>query len=264
MMGVGAALLLNQPLIGLDAGAVGYETLGLAGALAVIIAGWTTSNPTLYRAGLAFQAVTPNWPRTYVTLAVGAVTTLIACLPFVFTGLLDFVGIYGLLLVPAGAIVMTEHWIFPRIGLTRYWASKRALNGPALTAWILSIAFALVMERTGRLHLFYLFLPVYALTSVSYVVLAALAGAKEGSEEREEGRAETVPGRPHERRTLPWIPGVVALAALAACLVMALRVLFGTDYAEDLAWFKQWLIVPTLVYFIAGTVFHLRRKVVQP
>ena len=32
------------------------------------------------------------------TLAAGAVTTVIACFPFVFTRLLDFVGLYGLLL----------------------------------------------------------------------------------------------------------------------------------------------------------------------
>ena len=43
-----------------------------AGAVAVVIAGWTTSNPTLYRAGLALQAVTPNWPRWAVTLVAGA------------------------------------------------------------------------------------------------------------------------------------------------------------------------------------------------
>ena len=33
----------------------------------------------------------------------GAATTVIACFPFVFTRLLDFVGLYGLLLAPAGA-----------------------------------------------------------------------------------------------------------------------------------------------------------------
>ena len=51
------------------------------GALAVVIAGWTTANPTLYRAGLALQVVTPNWPRWVVTLIAGAVTTLMACSP---------------------------------------------------------------------------------------------------------------------------------------------------------------------------------------
>jgi cytosine permease len=103
VMGAGAALALNTPLTDLDSGAVAHQALGVAGAIAVVIAGWTTSNPTLYRAGLALQAITPDWPRWKVTLVVGVITTIIACFPFVFTGLLNFVGLYGLLLVPAGA-----------------------------------------------------------------------------------------------------------------------------------------------------------------
>jgi hypothetical protein len=29
----------------------------------VIVAGWTTANLTIYRAGLAFQAIVPRWSR---------------------------------------------------------------------------------------------------------------------------------------------------------------------------------------------------------
>ena len=48
-----------------------YEAAGLAGVLAVLIAVWTTANPTPYRAGLALQIATPNWPRWKVTLFAG-------------------------------------------------------------------------------------------------------------------------------------------------------------------------------------------------
>jgi hypothetical protein len=44
---------------------------GLAGVLGVLLAGWTTANPTLYRAGLALQSVTPGWARWKTTLAAG-------------------------------------------------------------------------------------------------------------------------------------------------------------------------------------------------
>ena len=93
--------------------------LGFVGAVAVVIAGWTTSNPTIYRAGLALQIATPNWPRWVVTLAAGVITTIVACSPFIFTKCLGFAAIYGLLLMPMGAIVFTEHWVFPKIGLTQ-------------------------------------------------------------------------------------------------------------------------------------------------
>jgi len=63
IMGAAAAVVFDRPLIELDSGAVAFNALGVSGAIAVVIAGWTTSSPTLYRAGLALQVITPNWPR---------------------------------------------------------------------------------------------------------------------------------------------------------------------------------------------------------
>jgi len=271
MMGVGAAVILIRPLPTIDAGEVGYQALGVAGIIAVIIAGWTTSNPTLYRAGLALQAITPNWSRAKVTAAAGTITTIVACFPFVFTRLLDFVGIYGLLLAPAGAIVVTEHWIFPRIGFTRYWTSYRKLllNWPALLSWAIAVGFALFLERTGILHLFFLFLPVYVLTSALYIVLSSMSGAREkyGEEEAQQAgtyRATASGGasmsEPAEKPNpaITWGAGLVALGMLIACLVMAIDVANSdiNSFTSEHTWFKTWLIVPTLIYFVAGTLYH--------
>ncbi|HOQ31669.1 MAG TPA: nucleoside transporter, partial [Candidatus Hydrogenedens sp.] len=180
VMGAMAALLLQKSITELDSGAVATQALGFSGLIAVILAGWTTSNPTLYRAGLALQAVTPGWPRWLVTLLAGAGTTVIACSPFVFTKLLDFVGYYGLLLMPLGAVAFTEYWIFPKIGLTRYWTEKKrlAMNWPALLSWLISIAVAITLEKSGILHLFFLFVPVWVMTSVLYIVLSMFMGAR--------------------------------------------------------------------------------------
>jgi NCS1 family nucleobase:cation symporter-1 len=275
IMGAGAALALKIPLTDLDSGAVAYQALGVAGAIAVVIAGWTTSNPTLYRAGLALQAITPDWPRWAVTLVVGIITTVIACFPFVFTELLNFVGIYGLLLVPAGAIVITEHWVFPRIGLTRYWAHHRKLllNWPALVAWAAGMALALILYLTDTLHLFFLFIPVYLLTVALYILLAALAGAKEPAPTGAESEARPAPvtpsddsapnltGRSKTSGAPLWISGAIAVAALIACIAMPLSVFISgaADYAENLAWFKRWLLLPTVIYFVAATCWQWRR-----
>ncbi len=270
LMGAGAALIMNRPLAGLDSGEVGYQALGWAGALAVLIAGWTTSNPTLYRVGLALQSVTPNWSRVKVTLTAGVVTTAIACFPFVFTGLLEFVGIYGLLLAPIGAVVLTEHWLFPRLGLTRYWASHKGLrlNWAALISWILSIALALTLERSGTLHLFYLFIPVYAFASVSYIVLARAMGAGSVEPVGEEAAAAPVYEEPQvEPRELGspaamWISGGIAFLALAVCLWLAVTVSTVSigEYDAALAGFKASLAIPTLAYFVAGTYFFTQRE----
>jgi NCS1 family nucleobase:cation symporter-1 len=271
MMGVGAALLLNSPLASLDSGEVAYQALGWAGVFAVIAAGWTTANPTLYRAGLALQAITPNWSRARVTLIAGAATTLIACFPFVFTRLLDFVGIYGLLLAPAGAIVLTEHWIFPRIGFTRYWASYRKvlLNWPAMLAWIAAIGVGFALERAGILHLFYLFVPVYTLTAVLYIALASVAGAKDkyaGAELQPTPSSRSGMSTPAAAAkpggSAVWTTGAVALAALLVCL--AAPISFAMDGWDGFAVrhepLKLTLAAATLVYFVFGIVFYRLRS----
>ncbi len=270
LMGAGAALLMDRQLVELDAGAVGYQALGWVGALAVVIAGWTTSNPTLYRVGLALQAVTPNWSRAKVTLVAGVVTTVIACFPFVFTGLLDYVAIYGLLISPIGAIVVTEHWIFPRTGLRQYWASAKGLtlNHAALLTWGLSVILALGLERTGTLHLFYLFLPVYGFAMLAYWLLARAMGAGDTSL-AETPQPESTPGTTTVSAVTPnsatWAEptaGCLAAIALGICLWLGLRVLQAPadSYGVALDAFHSQLTVPTLVYFVAGTVFFTLRE----
>jgi NCS1 family nucleobase:cation symporter-1 len=220
------------------------------------------------------QAVTPNWSRARVTLAAGTITTVIACFPFVFTRLLDFVGIYGLLLAPAGAIVVSEHWIFPRLGLTQYWASDRALavNGPALVAWASGVAVAVLLERTGTLHLFYLFLPVYLLSSVVYILLAAVSGARQPTLKstsftetpvaRQSSASSSASDSSKPNQSLKSMAGLVALAALAASLVFPIWVARGgvDAFADRHDWMKLWLMLPTLIYFVSGTVFFRQRE----
>ena len=127
IMGAVAAVVIGKPLTELDSGSVATTALGGIGALVVVIAGWTTANPMLYRSGLAFQVISPGWPRWRVTLIAGVITTIFACSPFIFTKMLDFVVVYGLILMPMGAIVVLEHWLFPRLGWNRFWAARKGL-----------------------------------------------------------------------------------------------------------------------------------------
>jgi NCS1 family nucleobase:cation symporter-1 len=267
VMGAAAAFVAQKPLARLDSGDVANQALGVAGAIAVMTAGWTTANPTLYRAGLALQVVTPDWPRWKVTLAAGALTTLIACSPFVFTKLLDFVGIYGLLLMPVGAIVFAEHWIFPRLGWTQFWASRRGLvvSWPALVAWLGTLAVAVVLWQKGVVHLFFLGPPVWLATVLVYLALSALAGAREpspGAPDREAAAPRAEAPGPRLRavgpRTAAWgVSLAVTLLALAACLVLPFWVYASGpgEWAARLASFKTWVLAATAVYFVSGVVF---------
>jgi len=280
IMGAATALILGKNMRELDAGSVASQALGVSGIITVVIAGWTTSNPTLYRAGLAFQAVTPGWPRWLVTLVAGAVTTVIACSPFVFTKLLDFVGYYGLLLMPVGSIVFLEHWIFPKLGLTQFWFSRKklAVSWPVLLSWGIAIAAALTLEQTGTLHLFFLFVPVWLLTAVLYIIFASMAGAREKLDEQPEEqvpRNVTAESPTSKRRAdnraelkkdtgkdpLLWISGIIAAASLLTCLILPIWVYVTGDsrYEQNFATFKSILIWPTLIYFVAGTIWAVKR-----
>jgi cytosine permease len=153
----------------MDPGLMAYEAAGIAGLIAVLLASWTTANPTLYRAGLALQCVSPGWPRWKTTVIAGAITTVLSCFPLVFMKLLDYVAIYGLVLMPIGAVVFAEHWIFPRLGLPRYLAEKRgqSFNWPALISWAGTLLLCFFMP----FHLFFRWLPGYFIALVSYTVM---------------------------------------------------------------------------------------------
>ena len=154
----------------MNPGLMAFEALGFAGAAAVLIASWTTANPTLYRAGLALQVVTPGWPRWAVTAIAGLITTILACFPVVFLRLLDYVAYYGLILMPMGAIVLAEHWILPRFGIMRYHTeAKRWLLSPAaLVVWPITL---LVSFFVIPVHLYYKWLPGYLIAIALYVGL---------------------------------------------------------------------------------------------
>ena len=268
IMGAVAAILLKRPITEIDSGTVAYQALGAMGALAVVIAGWTTSNPTLYRAGLALQVVTPGWPRWLVTLLAGTITTLVACSPFVFTRLLDFVAIYGILLAPVGAIVVAEHWIFPRIGLTQFWSSRKGqlVNWPALASWGIGLGFAAAAWLSKRLadveiiHEFFLIIPVWILTTAVYIVLSAMAGARERLPEiaNDAPAARRVSNAPRpksanpSRRAAALLAGGTALTCLTLCLILPVAVFAGSLGRLE---FQGILIWVSLLYFASALVW---------
>ena len=223
---------------------------------------------------MGLQSVTPNWPRWLVTLVAGSITTIIACFPFVFTKLLNFVGWYGLLLSPAGAIVITEHWIFPKLKLSPFWFTqkKKTLNFPALTAWLAGIVIALGLFFTDTLHLFFLFIPVYIITSLLYILLAWKTGAKgpviieSNTSPVAQDQSSVAPCEPQDvysnkRTSLCWISFMIAAAALIACVALPVKVFVGGieglhERAENM---KSWILWPTIIYFVAATAWQVIR-----
>jgi purine-cytosine permease-like protein len=123
-------------------GPLAYQATGIAGLVCVIVAGWTTANPTIYRAGLAFQAIVPRASRFTVTLFTGAVATAAGLFPAITMKLLNFVALYGLLLMPMGAVLFVDFWLIRRLGLEDNYAERKGIsfNWAAALAWLLALA----------------------------------------------------------------------------------------------------------------------------
>jgi purine-cytosine permease-like protein len=159
-------------------GPLAYRAAGVAGLICVIVAGWTTANPTIYRAGLAFQAIMPNRSRFSVTIGTGLLATVAGLFPLIAMKLLDFVAIYGLILMPMGAVIFTDFWIFPKLGLRQYYAEFRGIsfNWAAGVAWFvtLSICVALVMSGNPMFQKFFVALPGWFVASALYIGVSKL------------------------------------------------------------------------------------------
>ncbi|MFN9914945.1 MAG: hypothetical protein ACK53L_20315, partial [Pirellulaceae bacterium] len=94
-----------DPAVGKDPGTMVHDAVGWAGLICIVIAGWTTANPTIYRAGLAFQGIWPGMSREMSTLVAGLVCIAAGIFPAFAMNLLGFVGLYGTILAPVGAII---------------------------------------------------------------------------------------------------------------------------------------------------------------
>ena len=152
-------------------GPVAYYAAGITGAICVIIAGWTTANPTIYRAGLAVQAVIPKSQTWKVTLVVGLVTTTAACFPALVMKLLDFVALYGLILMPMGAIIFIDFYVLPRLQLTseRALATGAKINWAAAGTWGLTLVACLAINQVTGLEIFFLGLPGWFIAVLLYI-----------------------------------------------------------------------------------------------
>jgi len=156
-------------------GPLAFRAAGLAGLFCVIIAGWTTANPTIYRAGLAFQALAPKSSRFKVTLITGAIATVAGMFPAIAMKLLDFVALYGMVLMPMGAVVFIDFWVIPKLGLRGSYAelSGHSFNWAAGLAWIVTLAACLTaVFIIGRWSLWFVSLPGWFVAAILYIVLS--------------------------------------------------------------------------------------------
>ncbi len=271
MMGAATAVILQTSIVSLDPGDVAWYALGIAGFVTVIVAGWTTANSNLYRAGLAAQAVFPQFSRVKVTLVTGIGVAVASCFPFIYINLLPLLTYAGVILVPVGGIVLAEHHLFPRLGLTRFWYRYKGdkHNVPALLSWAISLLAAVGMILLDFMPYFYIFLPTWLISIMAYTWLAKRFGAGESYPEGEAREQEFQAQVAEYHESLAEEEGVesikdttllgrgikvVYIAALVVCLAQAWRTLFDSPdlytYLVNRETFYTVALCSTIVYFV--------------
>jgi purine-cytosine permease-like protein len=161
-------------------GPLAYSALGIFGMVAVVLAGWTTANPTIYRAGLAFQAILPNTSTFKVTLLAGGIATFAGLFPAFAMKLLDFVALYGFILAPVGAIIAFEHFFGRRVGLIPNYAEFHNLgvNRAVLLAWVISALGFYLLSIWQDIFLSFLTFPAWIVSGLLFLGLSKLSHAK--------------------------------------------------------------------------------------
>ncbi|MBN2209836.1 MAG: hypothetical protein JW709_00425, partial [Sedimentisphaerales bacterium] len=155
-------------------GPMAFKAAGIVGLLCVIIAGWTTANPTIYRAGLAFQAIMPKKSRFTITILAGAIATLAGMFPAIAMKLLDFVSLYGMVLMPMGAVIFIDYWLIRKFGLQSNYAelSRKMFNWAAGLAWILTVGICLLLVFKFDVQIYFVSLPGWFTAGLLYIVIS--------------------------------------------------------------------------------------------
>ena len=155
-------------------GPLAADAVGLVGLLCVIVAGWTTANPTIYRAGLAFQAIVPKASRFKVTFATGLLCAVAGMFPAIAMKLLGFVALYGLILMPMGAVIFCDYWLMKRFGMQPFYAERagKSVNWAPAIAWIATVAVCLAAVNMGYIGLYFASLPGWFVAAAMYLGLS--------------------------------------------------------------------------------------------
>jgi purine-cytosine permease-like protein len=157
-------------------GPLAADAVGLVGLLCVVVAGWTTANPTIYRAGLAFQAIVPTISRFKVTFATGLLCAVAGMFPAIAMKLLGFVALYGLVLMPMGAVIFCDFWFMKRFGMQPFYAEATGKNvnwAPAI-AWVATVVLCLAAVNMGYLGIYFASLPGWFIAAALYLGLSKL------------------------------------------------------------------------------------------
>ncbi|WP_299665920.1 hypothetical protein [uncultured Polaribacter sp.] len=155
-------------------GPLANNAIGVFGIIAVVLAGWTTANPTIYRAGLAFQAIIPKASTFWITIIAGTIATIAGLFPAFAMKLLGFVALYGFILAPIGAVIVFEHFFAEKFGIIKNYAEIAGIkvNNAVLFAWAISFGLFYFISVQFDVFLSFVTFPAWLLSGVLFLVFS--------------------------------------------------------------------------------------------
>lgn len=164
----------NPSNTSLSPGSLAMNIMGFPGVLLVLISGWTTANPIIYRAGLAFQGINKRWKRSRITLIAGGIAIIIGIFPALSMRFLDFAALYGVILMPMGAVIFADHYFMKPLGLNSFFAEKegKSFYLPPAIAWGTTLVICLILNIYLKVQIFFLGLPGWIFALILYVLFS--------------------------------------------------------------------------------------------
>lgn len=155
-------------------GPLANNAIGVFGIITVVLAGWTTANPTIYRAGLAFQAIIPKTSTFWVTIIAGSIATIAGLFPAFAMQLLGFVALYGFILAPFGAVIVFEHFFHKKAGIIKNYAEVAHIKFNKSVFWAWAVSFGLFYFISVQFDVFLSFvtLPAWLLCGVLFLMFS--------------------------------------------------------------------------------------------
>src|SRR5690554_5338673 len=86
--------------------------------------------------------------------------------------LLEFVALYGLILMPVGAVIFIDVYVLEKMGLRKNYAelTSSSFNWSVGITWILTLTLCLIMNLAMGIEIFFLGLPGWFVAVVIYLI----------------------------------------------------------------------------------------------
>ena len=98
----------------------------------------------------------PDGVAIRVTFLTGLACTIAGMFPAIAMQLLGFVALYGLALMPMGAVIFCDYWLMRRAGMRPFYAevSGRGVNWAPAIAWLVTLAVCLAAVWQGYIEIY--------------------------------------------------------------------------------------------------------------